>query len=1469
VRRVLRLVGVSLAIGFVALGASAQTASPPKSAAPAIAAAAPDVASATPLAPDAVAELLGKAKTALGQKKFAVAKKALETLLATNPTEADAHFMMGQAWVGLKSPRKALKPFYKAIELDNSRLDAFRAIGDIYDGLKNKAEAAPIWLQVAKKAKDRDAALKAARLFGELNKLQESVNAYEYAHKLAALELADLQVLATTYLKLGNGDKAEQVLTKILELDPKNEEATRYLGRALVEKGELDKAIPLLESALAKTPDDAEVNFAYGKAMFLKNEPDKATPALEKALGKDAKHVEANALLGLITFRKGDRAQADKLLTAAGPAMTMPDALVALADLRLEAGKLEEADKLLDRALRANAKHLEAKLVLARIRFTQKRMDDAEKLVSSYLLANAADVRAQLLGGAIAHARDNYDDTILRYEAAKQKGTLPGDDGTRLADAYIRTNKFNEGLQAASAALTAGATSARTYSLLAYAQFKLGDKAASRKNVEIALSKGADDPYVHLIKGESFAEAGQRKEAGVELGKVVKQDPANEVANALLGDLALSAGQVKEAIKYYRKSLSTNPKNTKTRAALVRALVEDERPAEAQKELASLDQAALPKSELITLQGRIQYGLGNYKKANELYENALKEDPNNYEALYHQGENYLKLPHYTKAIELLEKARQANPKDTEAAARLSQLYAEVGDRDKAAKAFADVNALESQQVEERRKQIPADQIKTVAVGRFANITKAPENDWIGVGVAESMSADMSKLAYLKLVEREQVEQVKQQLADQVANEDFTGGADAKGAELGKLVAAQWVLLGSYQVAGDSVRLNARLVDVATGKVERSASQNGGLSELTKLQKRLALELSGQLVEISEDERRSMGREFATNLESYKLSAEAKLAQYAGDVRAAQARYREAMQADSGNVEALVGMQKALKDLGTRNTVAIMDFTASGDAQSWIGAGLPETLASKLAQVSGIQVVERGQIDKVKAELAFNYENEDFMDEAKLPEMGKALAAGVVVVGSYQQGGGKVQLRARAVDVTTMKNLVGDQVTGPESELLQLQDDLAKRIVYALIGAPSEEELKALESKQSLAEYKSQMEELAKLRADAKAKAEAKPEEMAKVEEPKPVEPEPAAVAAVVETPAEESHASGSAGLDFRMANGSSGFVPGLVLRATADHWGDVAVGWVLGISGDNTGGGRPVTTTGQTGDAKSYAMEFGVSGAYSFLNLGDFAVGAGVDVTAAYEQYLNETGTVTNDNDRRYLKSDLVANVRPYGRASYRLTDSTLAVAGLGYNFQFLNSKSGTSANGLFLDAGLRLDVSDSPKTDTSFVLGYRATMHAPSDVATATQYIGEDARSLLVHGMVIGSDTDSTVDGVFYLGYASVDPRAGGAAFQYLEGAYDATMRMFTDHRPLINPMVRGKLGVAYMRGTAPNGANIASGDAFGLTLGTSLGAEFPVLSFVTLSAAAGYDWVLNQHDTANVRLNGYSATFGASLVL
>ena len=106
---------------------------------------------------------------------------------------------------------------------------------------------------------------------------------------------------------------------------------------------------------------------------------------------------------------------------------------------------------------------------------------------------------------------------------------------------------------------------------------------------------------------------------------------------------------------------------------------------------------------------------------------------------------------------------------------------------------------------------------TIAVTAFENITGATEDDWIGVGIAETLAADVA-----------------------------TGGALSVGltpTEAGRESGARWVITGAYQRVGDQLRITARVVEVATDAVVHTAMVDGPMSELFALQDQLSAELS--------------------------------------------------------------------------------------------------------------------------------------------------------------------------------------------------------------------------------------------------------------------------------------------------------------------------------------------------------------------------------------------------------------------------------------------------------------------------------------------------------------------------------------------------------------------------------------------------------------------------------------------------
>jgi hypothetical protein len=70
--------------------------------------------------------------------------------------------------------------------------------------------------------------------------------------------------------------------------------------------------------------------------------------------------------------------------------------------------------------------------------------------------------------------------------------------------------------------------------------------------------------------------------------------------------------------------------------------------------------------------------------------------------------------------------------------------------------------------------------------------------------------------------------------------------DALWIRVGRELGARWVLTGSFQRAGDAVRVTAQLLDPATAHAERTIKIDGRMQEIFALQDRLVRDLAGLL-----------------------------------------------------------------------------------------------------------------------------------------------------------------------------------------------------------------------------------------------------------------------------------------------------------------------------------------------------------------------------------------------------------------------------------------------------------------------------------------------------------------------------------------------------------------------------------------------------------------------------------------------
>lgn len=209
-------------------------------------------------------------------------------------------------------------------------------------------------------------------------------------------------------------------------------------------------------------------------------------------------------------------------------------------------------------------------------------------------------------------------------------------------------------------------------------------------------------------------------------------------------------------------------------------------------------------------------------------------------------------------------------------------------------------------------------VPTLAVTYFDNNTKEAEFDPLGRGLADMLITDLSGLENLAVVERGRLNDVLKELELQASS-----FVDPKTAvEVGRGLGAQYVLTGAFLAVRPDMRIDARIVNVATGKVVQADSVQGPVQEFFLLEKELATEIVGRLeVSVSARESARLGRPATESFDAFVEYSAGLEALDRGELEAARDRLAAALEHDdrfamaTGQLDALQERLRQLKSRG--------------------------------------------------------------------------------------------------------------------------------------------------------------------------------------------------------------------------------------------------------------------------------------------------------------------------------------------------------------------------------------------------------------------------------------------------------------------------------------------------------------------------------------------------------------------------
>lgn len=157
---------------------------------------------------------------------------------------------------------------------------------------------------------------------------------------------------------------------------------------------------------------------------------------------------------------------------------------------------------------------------------------------------------------------------------------------------------------------------------------------------------------------------------------------------------------------------------------------------------------------------------------------------------------------------------------------------------------ADENSIKQQDeiVNKLNEATPNPDAKRIAVIYFDNSSDNAELSRLRKGLADMLISDLTKVKMLNVIERSRLEELlkEQQLNN---SKEFDASTASK---VGKLLGVEYILTGSFFELMGNLRIDARIINVETGKIMKSEGVDGAMANFFDLEKKLVAKIAGGL-----------------------------------------------------------------------------------------------------------------------------------------------------------------------------------------------------------------------------------------------------------------------------------------------------------------------------------------------------------------------------------------------------------------------------------------------------------------------------------------------------------------------------------------------------------------------------------------------------------------------------------------------
>lgn len=485
---------------------------------------------------------------------------------------------------------------------------------------------------------------------------------------------AKLMAEASDLRSKGQHSAAIIQLKNVIAEAPDNAGARYLLGMVYLESGDVASAEKELRRALDLRFDPAQALAPYGRSLLAQGQFKKVLDELQPPQGLEPK-AEAQVLsvrgLALMALRRPDEAQAAFNQALARDAAS-PEALLGAARMAGASGKLDEAARLVDRAVASAPRNAEAWMMKGDLART------GDKQAAEQAYRKALEVQPQSVLAMMNIA-------LLRLDAADIDGATKLADEMRKAapkaphgpyvQALIEFRKQNHqaARDAVQAALKVAPDHMPSVLLAGVVEHLLGNQGQAQIHLARVVEAAPGNLYARKLLVASLARSGQAQRAKEVLDVALKQAPNDGSVLGLAGEIAMLNNDFPQAGDFFAKAAKLDPKSAglRTGLALTRFASGEADTGVADLEAAAALDAQGYQADVLLVLSHVRRGA--FDQALRAVQALEKKQPNNPLTYNLKAAIYLGKKDAAAARKHLERALEISPTYTPAAANLAQL----------------------------------------------------------------------------------------------------------------------------------------------------------------------------------------------------------------------------------------------------------------------------------------------------------------------------------------------------------------------------------------------------------------------------------------------------------------------------------------------------------------------------------------------------------------------------------------------------------------------------------------------------------------------------------------------------------------------------------------------------------------------------------------------------------------------------